>query len=279
VIMANKGFTEDQVQRYSRHILLPEVSVEGQQKLLNSSVLVLGAGGLGSPALLYLAAAGIGRIGVIDFDHVELSNLQRQVIHDTDDLGRNKATSAKETIGRINPDCTVDALPERLSIDGIADLVRNYDVVLDGSDNFPTRFLLSDCCWFERIPLISAAVLRFEGQLMTILPGDGNPCYRCWVPEPPPADLVPSCQVAGVLGAVVGVMGTLQATETLKLLLGIGETMSDRLLIYDALRGSFQKIKRRRDPSCPLCGDEPTITELAQRATSCCAGGECCREQ
>ena len=273
--MSGFEFTEEQIERYSRHILLPEVSGAGQQKLIESSAFVVGAGGLGSPALLYLAAAGVGKLGVADGDAVDLSNLQRQVVHGTSDLGTNKARSAEQTIRDINPDCDIQVFPERLTADNIRDTLRGYDVVLDGSDNFPTRFLVADCCWFERIPLISAAVLRFEGQLMTILPGSGNPCYRCHIPEPPPSGLVPSCQEAGVLGAVVGVMGSLQTAEALKLLMGIGDPMSHRLLLYDAFGCTFMQVARRPDPACPLCGTEPRITDLVEYDVSCGVDCDC----
>ncbi|MHC4202288.1 MAG: HesA/MoeB/ThiF family protein [Planctomycetota bacterium] len=267
--MADLGFTDDEVERYSRHILLPKVGGAGQRKLMDSSAFVVGAGGLGSPALLYLAAAGVGRIGLADADEVELSNLQRQIIHETRDVGSPKVASAERAIRALNPDCKVEALGERLAAGNVREIVRGYDVVLDGSDNFPTRFLVADCCWFERIPLVSAAVLRFEGQLLTVLPREGNPCYRCFLPEPPPAGSTPSCQEAGVLGAVVGVMGTLQATEATMLLLGAGEHMGDRLLLYDALDCSFHSFARAKDPACPLCGEHPSITDLVEYDLSC----------
>ena len=273
--MSGFEFTEEQIERYSRHILLPEVSGAGQQRLIESSAFVVGAGGLGSPALLYLAAAGVGKLGVADGDTVDLSNLQRQVVHGTSDLGTNKARSAEETIRDINPDCEIQVFPERLTADNIRATLQGYDVVLDGSDNFPTRFLVADCCQLEKIPLISAAVLRFEGQLMTILPGADNPCYRCHIPEPPPSGLVPSCQEAGVLGAVVGVMGTLQAAEALKLLMGIGNPMSHRLLLYDAFGCTFTTVARRPDPACPLCGAEPRITDLVEYDVSCAVDCDC----
>ena len=272
--MSGLGLTEEQIQRYSRHILLSEVGGEGQRELLASSALVVGAGGLGSPALLYLAAAGVGRLGVADGDIVELSNLQRQIIHGTSDVGRSKVLSAQEAIREINPDCRVQVFPERLTTKNVLQVMRGYDVVLDGSDNFPTRFLVADCCWFEKIPLVSAAVLQFEGQLMTILPGDGNPCYRCFIPEPPPPGLVPSCQEAGVLGAVVGVMGTLQAVEAIKILLGLGTIMSHRLIVYDAIGCRFTTLKRAPDPTCPLCGATRTITELVEYDFTCTTGME-----
>ncbi len=267
--MSDLEFTEDQVERYSRHILLPEVGGEGQKKLLASSALVVGAGGLGSPALLYLAAAGVRRLGVVGNDVVELSNLQRQIVHGTGDLGKGKALSAEETLNEINPDCEIEVFNERLSVDNVRQTLRGFDVVLDGSDNFPTRFLVADCCRFEGIALVSAAILRFEGQLMTILPGEGNPCYRCFIPEPPPAGLVPSCLEAGVLGAVAGVMGTLQAVEAVKVLLGIGKIMSKKILLYDALEGDFRTAKRVPDPACPLCGANPSIKDLVKYEDAC----------
>lgn len=258
----NVEFTEEQIERYSRHIVLSEVNVAGQKKLLGSSVFMVGAGGIGSPALLYLAAAGVGRLGVADGDVVELSNLQRQIIHGQGDLGKSKVLSAREAIDQVNPDCRVEVFEERLTAKNIREAIRGYDVVLDGSDNFPTRFLVADCCWFERTPLVSAAVLQFEGQLLTVLPGRGNPCYRCLIPEPPPAELVATCRSAGVLGVVTGVMGTLEAAEAIKLILEIGENMAEKLLVYDALKCSFRSVKRVSDPQCPLCGPDPAITEL-----------------
>jgi molybdopterin-synthase adenylyltransferase len=261
--------TEEQIERYSRHILLPEVRGKGQATLLRSSAFVVGAGGLGAPALLYLAAAGVGRIGVCDGDAVELSNLQRQVIHTTPDLGKSKAVSAAETVRAINPECDVQLFPERLTSRNIGEVICGYDVVLDGSDNFPTRFLVADHCWFEGLPLVSAAVLQFEGQLLTVVPRSGGPCYRCFVPEPPPQGSVRSCQQAGVLGAVVGVMGTLQATEALRLLLGIGDALSDRLVLYDALGCTFSEVRRSRAPDCPLCGPQPTIAALVDYEQVC----------
>ncbi len=262
-------FNEEQIERYSRHIILKEIGGEGQKKLLGSSVLVVGAGGLGSPALLYLAAAGVGTLGVVDSDMVELSNLQRQIIHATGDLGKNKVLSAEESIGDLNPYCQLKTYHLRLRSINIRQVMRDYDVVLDGSDNFPTRFLVSDCCWLEKIPLVSAAALRFEGQMMTILPGEGNPCYHCFIPELPASGHVPRCQDAGVLGAVVGVMGSIQAVEAIKILLGIGTIMSHQLLVYDALGMSFCTIKRVPDPTCPLCSPGHTITQLVDYDLSC----------
>ena len=257
-------FTDEQIERYSRHILLDGIGGEGQKKLLASSALVVGAGGLGSPALLYLAAAGVGRLGVVDGDNVELSNLHRQIIHRTGDVGKPKTRSAARTIGELNPDCRVEVFSQRLTADNVRQVLRGYDVVLDGSDNFPTRFLVADCCYFEGIPLVSAAVLLFVGQLMTILPGQGNPCYRCFLPEPPREGLTPKCEEAGVLGTAVGVMGTLQALEALKVLLGIGAILSHRAVIYEALQCCFSTAQRTCDPACPLCGESPTTTQLVQ---------------
>jgi molybdopterin/thiamine biosynthesis adenylyltransferase len=261
--------TEQQVQRYSRHILLKEVGVEGQRRLLGSSALVVGAGGLGSPIIQYLAAAGIGCLGVADGDAVELSNLQRQVVHGTSDVGRPKALSAAEFVRELNPDCQVEAIAQRLTAANTRAIVSRYDVVLDGSDNFPTRFLAADACWLEGVPLVSGAVLQFEGQLMTVLPGAGNPCYRCFVPQPPPAGMIPSCREAGILGAVAGVIGTLQAVEALSLLLGLGASLSHQLLIYEALESGFTKVRRVRDPECPLCGERPTIADLVDCEVTC----------
>ena len=273
--MSAPRLSEEQVQRYSRHILLPEVGVEGQRRLLGSSACVVGAGGLGSAAAIYLAAAGVGRLGIADGEVVELSNLQRQILHGTPDVGRAKTASAEETLSRLNPDCAVEVFPERLTAASIRQVLRGWDVVLDCSDNFPTRFLVADGCWFERRPLVSAAVLRFDGQLMSVLPGHDSPCYRCFVPEPPPADLVPTPQQAGILGAVAGVMGTLQAVEALKVLLGLGQNMAQRLLIYDALDGEFITVKRVRDPECRLCGPHPTITEVIDCTVPRCPDGRC----
>ena len=267
--MSKFSFTEAQVERYSRQIILSEVGGAGQEKLLASSALVVGAGGLGSPALLYLAAAGVGKLAVVDSDEVELSNLQRQIIHAESDVGKEKVFSAASAIRTLNRDCEVHLFGERLTSKNVREIVSNYDVVLDGSDNFPTRFLVADCCWRERIPLVSAAVLRFEGQLMTVMPGKGNPCYRCFIPGPPAPGFVPTCQEAGVLGAVVGVMGALQAVEALKLLLNIGVPMTHRLLVYDGLECTFRKAKRAPDPDCPLCGIRPTLTDLVEYDGTC----------
>ena len=248
---------DEEIERYSRHILLREVGAAGQRRLLAASAFVVGAGGLGSPALLYLAAAGVGNIGIADSDIVDLSNLPRQVVHRTGDVGKSKVASAAQAIREINPGCRVSPFPCRLTDANVSGILDGYDVVLDGSDNFPTRFLVADCCYGAGIPLVSAAAIRFEGQLMTVLPGKGNPCYRCFIPEPPPPESCPACSQVGVLGAVTGVMGTLQAAEALKLLMGVGELLSHRLLVYDALRCRFLIAERTVDPHCPLCGATP----------------------
>jgi adenylyltransferase/sulfurtransferase len=261
-------FNEEEVQRYSRHILLEEVGGTGQARLRAARVLVVGAGGLGSPLALYLAAAGVGRIGIVDGDVVELSNLQRQIAHTTDRLGTGKAASAAAASRAINPDIDIVAHPMHLTAANALDLIGQYDIVCDGTDNFPTRFLISDACVLARRTLVSAAVLRFEGQLSVFKPHAGAPCYRCLYPAPPPAGLVPTCSEAGVLGAVTGVMGTLQATEVLKEILGIGETLAGRLLIWDALATRFRVVRLRPDPACPTCGPDATLHDLSAHATT-----------
>jgi len=250
------ALSDAQFERYARHLILDEVGEEGQARLMASRVLVVGAGGLGSPLLLYLAAAGIGTLGVVDDDTVDLSNLQRQIVHPTSRLGAAKVESARLTVGEINPDVTVEAHRIRLDPSNAADLVRRYDIVADGSDNFATRYLLNDVCFAERRTLVGAALSPFDGQLSTFKAylGPPHPCYRCLFREPPPPDLVPRCETAGILGAVAGVLGTLQATEVLKELLGLGDSMSGQLLLYDALRTGFHKVKLPRDPDCPTCG-------------------------
>ncbi len=262
--------TDAQQERYSRHIILKEVGGKGQKKLANAKVLLIGAGGLGSPAAMYLAAAGIGTIGLVDGDVVDLSNLQRQVLHSTDTLGKPKVESGQRTLSALNPEITVKTYYQHVDSDNIMGLVSEYDVVLDGSDNFSTRFLVNDACFFAKKTLISASMFRFEGQLTTIKPHAGYPCYRCLYPEPPPAGLVPNCQEAGVLGVLAGTMGILQATEAIKEILGLGETMADKLMIYDALDMKFRKVSRPKDPSCPLCSAKPRITDLGgDYAVSC----------
>lgn len=261
-------FTDDQLERYARHIILNEVGGAGQAKLMASKVLIIGAGGLGSPLLLYLAAAGVGTLGVVDDDRVDLSNLQRQIVHTTARLGVPKTESAREAVAAINPEVKVITHPERLTGENALDLIRGYDLVADGSDNFETRYLVNDACFFAARPFVSGAMLRFDGQISTFkayLGGD-NPCYRCLFRERPPPGLVPSCSEAGVLGAVAGAIGSLQATEVLKELVGIGESLSGWLLIYGALSATFRKVRVRRDPACPLCGTQPSITDLSLHA-------------
>ena len=274
--MSHKDFTDEQLLRYARHIVLPELGGIGQGKLMDASVLVIGAGGLGSPLLLYLAAAGVGRIGVVDDDVVDLSNLQRQVMHDTARVGDPKVDSARNAVARINPEVKLETHRLRFTAANAMDLVARYDLVADGSDNFATRFLVNDACHLAGKPLVSGAILRFEGQLATFKSGlrgknDGAgaqdaPCYRCIFPEPPPAGLIPTCSEGGVLGAIAGAIGSLQATEILKELAGIGDSLAGWLLIYDALSTTFRKVRVKRDPACALCGDHPTIHDLSLHA-------------
>ncbi|MBI5746368.1 MAG: molybdopterin-synthase adenylyltransferase MoeB [Nitrospirae bacterium] len=262
-------FTEEQIQRYSRQIILPEVGGKGQKKIAGAKVFLIGAGGLGSPAALYLAAAGVGRIGIIDADHVDLSNLQRQVLHSTATLNRSKVESARETLSRINPDIRIDTYNEKLTSENIMGLINDYDIILDGSDNFPTRFLVNDACYFQKKTLISGSIFRFEGQLTTLKGHLDQPCYRCLYPEPPPPGLVPSCQEAGVLGVLAGTIGVLQAAEALKEIIGIGSSLAGRLLLYDALQMRFREVKVRKDKNCPLCSEHPTITKLLEYQEYC----------
>ena len=258
------SLNDEQLERYARHIVLREVGGAGQAKLLSARVLVIGAGGLGSPLILYLAAAGVGTIGVVDFDRVSLSNLQRQIAHSTENVGRLKTDSARDTVRSINPDVRLIAHPERLTAANAASLIADYDIVADGSDNFSTRFLINDACYFAKRTLVSAAVTEFDGQLATYKPyQESRPCYRCLFPEPPPPEAAPNCSETGVLGAVAGVMGTLQAVEVLKEILTLGDTMAGRLLIYDALSAQFRNVKVPRDPACRLCGENPTILDLS----------------
>lgn len=249
-------YTDAQRIRYSRHMLLPEVGPEGQEKLLKAKVLLLGAGGLGAPTALYLAAAGVGHLGIVDDDVVDASNLQRQVIHSTETIGEPKVESAKQTIQKLNPDVKVTTYNTRLNADNIVDIIQDYDIVVDGVDNFPTRYLLNDASVRLQIPVVSASILSFDGQLTVFKPYDG-PCYRCLYPVPPPAELAPSCGENGVLGVLPGTMGLLQATEVLKLILGIGEPLVGRLMLYDALAEEFTNLKIRRDPECPICSRDP----------------------
>jgi molybdopterin/thiamine biosynthesis adenylyltransferase len=262
-------FSESQERRYSRHILLPEVGGRGQEKLLRARVLVIGAGGLGSPVSFYLAAAGVGTIGLIDGDVVDLSNLHRQILHHTPDVDRPKVVSAQAKLTALNPDVTVVPHHERLTVDNALPLFAQYDLIIDGTDNFPTKFLANDAAIFTKRPLVHGGILRFVGQVMTILPGE-SACYRCIFKEPPPAGLVPTCQEAGVLGALAGVIGTIQATEALKLILGQPQSLTGRLLTYDALSSTFREITVRRNPKCPICGERPTITTLTMTEQPVC---------
>jgi adenylyltransferase/sulfurtransferase len=254
-------FTDEQITRYSRHILLPEVGGKGQKKIAKAKILLVGAGGLGSPAALYLAAAGIGTIGLIDSDMVDLSNLQRQVLHHTSDIGRSKVLSGKDKINLLNPDVQVVMYEERLTSKNALKFISEYDVVIDGVDNFPAKFLINDACFFAGKPFVHGAILRFDGRVTTIIPKK-SACYRCVFKTPPPPGLVASCQEAGVIGVLAGIIGTIQATEALKLILGIGKPLTDRLLDFDARRTQFREIRVKRNPNCPLCGEQPTITEL-----------------
>src|SRR3954451_18170808 len=256
--------SSDQKQRYSRHLLIPEVGAKGQQRLLESKALLIGAGGLGSPAALYLAAPGVGTIGIVDFDVVDLSNLQRQILHTNDRVGERKVESARKTIEALNPDVTVVTHEEMLVADNVDRIIHGYDVIIDGTDTFETRYLLNDAAVGKSIPVIHASVFRFEGQLTTFIPYDG-PCYRCLYPTPPPPELAPGCSVAGVLGVVPGIMGMLQANEAIKVLLGIGDTLAGRLVLFDALDTSFTELKLRRDPNCPVCSDAAVAARKAGR--------------
>jgi molybdopterin/thiamine biosynthesis adenylyltransferase/rhodanese-related sulfurtransferase len=255
--------------RYSRHLLIPEVGEEGQQKLLDSRVLLFGAGGLGSPASLYLAAAGVGRLGIVDDDRVDASNLQRQIAHSTESLGEWKADSAKRTLEALNPDVEVVTYKERLTSENVDRILADgWDVIVDGADNFPTRYLVNDASVFHDIPVVHGSIYRFEGQVTVFKPHEG-PCYRCLFPQPPPPELAPSCAEGGVLGVLPGIIGSLQANEALKLALGIGESLSGRLLLFDALSTEFSEVTLRRDPNCPVCGESPTITEYIDYVEFC----------
>jgi molybdopterin/thiamine biosynthesis adenylyltransferase/rhodanese-related sulfurtransferase len=261
-VAKDKVMGPEQIQRYSRHFLLDQVGEKGQRKLLRSKVLLIGAGGLGSPTALYLAAAGVGTIGLMDADVVDVSNLQRQVLHTTADIGKPKVESGARTLTALNPDVNVVALPERISVANAMDVVSEYDVIVDGSDNFGTRYLVNDACYLAGKPHVHGSIFQFEGMASVFAPNQG-PCYRCLYPAPPPAGLVPSCAEAGVLGVLPGIVGVIQATETIKLLLGIGDPLIGRLLTYDALGMRFREVKLRRDPGCPLCGVTPTIKDLS----------------
>ncbi len=259
---------KDQYQRYGRHLILPEVGLKGQTKLLESRILLIGAGGLGSPLGMYLAAAGVGTLGLVDFDEVELSNLQRQVIHGTEDVGRPKLDSAKETINSINPDVEVIKHNVVFSSDNALDIIKDYDIVIDGTDNFPTRYLTNDACVLLDKPNIYGSIFRFEGQ-STVFHYEGGPCYRCLFPEPPPPGMVPSCAEGGVIGVLPGIVGLIQAMEAVKIILGKGNTLSGRLLMFDSLEMEFREVKLERNAQCPVCGDNPTLTELIDYQEFC----------
>ena len=267
-VAAPAALSNEEVARYSRHLIMPEVGMDGQLKLKAASVLCIGAGGLGSPVAMYLAAAGVGRLGIVDFDVVDYSNLQRQVIHGTPDVGRSKLESARDTLHAINPEVHIETREVALSSANALDVLRGYDVIVDGTDNFPTRYLVNDACVLLGIPNAYGSIFRFEGQASVFAAKDG-PCYRCLYPEPPPPGLVPSCAEGGVLGILPGVVGTIQATETVKLIMGVGEPLIGRFLVYDALRMRFRELKLRKDPDCPVCGDNPTVTELIDYEQFC----------
>ncbi len=264
--MAN--LTRDEILRYSRHLIMPEVGIEGQQKLKQAGVLLIGAGGLGSPLGLYLAAAGVGRLGIVDFDKVDFTNLQRQIIHGTEDVGRLKVESARERIQSVNPEVEVKTVNVRLSKENVLDLVAGYDIVIDGTDNFPTRYLVNDACVFQKKPNIYGSIFRFDGQATVFYPFKG-PCYRCLYPEPPPPGMVPSCAEGGVLGVLPGIIGVIQATEAVKLIIGKGEPLVGRLLLYNALKMEFREVKLKRDPQCIVCGDRPTVKDLIDYEAFC----------
>jgi adenylyltransferase/sulfurtransferase len=262
-------FTEDQVLRYARHIILPNIGGDGQRKLMEAKVLVIGAGGLGSPTAMYLAAAGVGTLGVVDFDRVELSNLQRQLLHDTDDVGRHKVDSARERLQSLNPNVNVVAHDILLTSANAFDILRPYDVVVDGSDNFPVRYLVNDATQMLGKPLVYGSIYQFEGQASVFLPGPETPCYRCLFPNPPPPGTVPSCAEAGVFGVLPGIIGSIQAVEAIKLVVGIGEPLVGKLLLFDALAMEFTTVKLKWDPDCPVCGKHPTVTELIDYEAFC----------
>ncbi|MEX2584587.1 MAG: molybdopterin-synthase adenylyltransferase MoeB [Gemmatimonadota bacterium] len=262
------SLSSEETLRYARHLILPEVGPAGQLRLKSARVLCIGAGGLGSPVAMYLAAAGVGTIGMVDFDVVDATNLQRQIIHGTSDIGRAKLDSARATLGEINPHVDIIPHPVRLSSENAMGILAGYDVVIDGTDNFPTRYLVNDACVLLGKPYVYGSVFRFEGQ-NAVFAAEGGPCYRCLFAEPPPPGLVPSCAEGGVLGVVPGIVGTIQAMETIKLILGLGDTLAGRLLIFDALRMRFRELKLARDPACPVCGDDPTVTALIDYERFC----------
>jgi molybdopterin/thiamine biosynthesis adenylyltransferase len=257
-----RAFSEQEVVRYARHIILPQIGGDGQGKLLEAKVLCVGAGGLGSPIAMYLAAAGVGTVGIVDFDRVDLTNLQRQILHGTSDVGRPKVDSAADTLHELNPDIEVVPHDVVLSSQNAFDVLRPYDIVIDGSDNFPVRYLVNDATQMLDKALVYGSIYQFEGQATVFLPGEAGPCYRCLFPQPPPPGAVPNCAEAGVFGVLPGIVGCIQATEAIKLITGVGDPLVGRLLIFDAMEMDFQTVKVRRDPTCPVCGDDPTVTEL-----------------
>jgi molybdopterin/thiamine biosynthesis adenylyltransferase len=263
------AFTEEQVLRYSRHIILPNIGAAGQRKLLDATVLCVGAGGLGSPVAMYLAAAGVGKLGILDFDKVDLTNLQRQLLHDTDDVGRPKVDSAAERIDAINPDVDVIKHDTVLSSDNAFEILGRYDVVVDGTDNFPVRYLVNDATQMLGKPLVYGSIFQFDGQASVFMPGQGTPCYRCLFPEPPPPGTVPSCAEGGVFGVLPGIVGSIQAVEAIKLITGAGDPLVGRLLLFDALAMDFTTVTLRWDPDCPVCGKHPTVTELIDYEAFC----------
>lgn len=262
-----RALTPEQVKRYSRHIIMPQVGSNGQRKLLDSKVLIIGAGGLGGPGALYLALAGVGTIGIVDFDVVDMSNLQRQILHQYNDVGQRKVYSAQKTINSYNPDIKVITHDLWLTSDNAKEIINGYDMVINGADNFPARYLVNDACYLLGKPLIDGSILIFDGQSTVFIPGQG--CYRCLFPSPPPPGMVPNCAEAGVLGSLTGLVGSIQATETIKLILGIGDSLSSRLLLIDALSMDFREVKIKRNSECPLCGDNPTVTELIDYEIFC----------
>lgn len=263
------GFTNDQIYRYSRHIILPDVGGAGQKKLLKAKVLLVGAGGLGSPTAMYLAAAGVGTLGIVEFDNVDLSNLQRQLLHRTKDVGRPKIDSAEDTIHALNPDVRVVKHQVVLDSTNVMDIIKDYDIVVNGTDNFPTRYLINDACVFAGKPLVDGSIFMFEGQATVYDAAHGGPCYRCLFPTPPPPGEVPSCQEAGVLGVLPGIIGSIEAIEVIKLILGKGDSLKGRLLLFDALAMEFREMQVQKDPHCPVCGDDPTITALIDYEQFC----------
>ena len=263
----SKPMTPYQVNRYSRHIIMPQVGSVGQRKLLDAKVLMVGAGGLGSPIAIYLTLAGVGTVGIVDFDQVDITNLQRQILHYNDDIGKSKAESAIETLNAYNPDTKVNIHEEPITSENAFGILNDYDIIVNGADNFPTRYLINDAAYLLNKPLVDGSILLFDGQATTYIPGEG--CYRCLFPTPPPPGEVPSCAEAGVLGMLPGMVGTIQATEVVKLIIGAGESLSGKLLLIDALSMDFRTVKIRRNPDCPLCGDNPTITELIDYVAFC----------